>query len=82
VLWVVVVTTSGEWDHALRAAFLRAPNRRYPVYWAARGALGSGASELAIHRSAKAIQSQARTSFSKHFNSEWKRLIKASARIR
>ncbi|PJE43106.1 MAG: hypothetical protein CUR33_07335 [Pseudomonas sp.] len=46
---------SGEWDHALRAAFLRAPNRRYPVYWAARGALGTGACELATHRSAKTI---------------------------
>lgn len=46
---------SGEWDHALRAAFLRAPNRRYPVYWTARGALGSGAQELAAHRAARAI---------------------------
>ncbi len=52
---LIICGWSGEWDHALRAAFLRAPNRRYPVYWAARGALGSGASELAIHRSAKTI---------------------------
>lgn len=52
---LVICGWSGEWDHALRAAFLRAPNRRYPVYWAARGKLGSGASELAIHRSAKEI---------------------------
>src|SRR3546814_2156715 len=45
----------GEWDHALRAAFLRAPNRRYPVYWTARGELGSGAQELGAHRSAKTL---------------------------
>ncbi|WP_186072200.1 SIR2 family protein [Burkholderia gladioli] len=52
---MIICGWSGEWDHALRAAFLRAPNRRYPVYWAARGALGSGASELALHRQAKTL---------------------------
>lgn len=52
---LIVCGWSGEWDHALRAAFLRAPNRRYAVYWAARGALGSGASELAQHRQAKTL---------------------------
>ena len=39
----------------MRAAFLRAPNRRYSVSWATRGTLGSGAQELATHRAAKAI---------------------------
>ncbi len=52
---LIICGWSGEWDHALRASFLRAPNRRYPVYWAARGTLGSGAQELAMHRAAKAI---------------------------
>ncbi|MBU9379014.1 SIR2 family protein [Burkholderia gladioli] len=52
---LVICGWSGEWDHALRAAFLRTPNRRYPVYWSARGSLGTGASELAAHRSAKTI---------------------------
>lgn len=52
---LIICGWSGEWDHALRAAFLRAPNRRYPVYWAARGTLGSGAQELATHRAARAI---------------------------
>lgn len=52
---LIICGWSGEWDHALRAAFLRAPNRRYPVYWATRGALGSGAQELATHRAAKAV---------------------------
>jgi SIR2-like domain len=31
---LIVCGWSGEWDHALRAAFLRAPNRRYSMYWA------------------------------------------------
>ena len=52
---LIICGWSGEWDHALRAAFLRAPNRRYPVYWAARGMLGSGAQELATHRAARTI---------------------------
>lgn len=52
---LIICGWSGEWDHALRAAFLRAPNRRYPVYWAARGTLGSGAQELAIHKAARTI---------------------------
>ena len=52
---LIICGWSGEWDHALRAAFLRAPNRRYSVSWATRGTLGSGAQELATHRAAKAI---------------------------
>lgn len=52
---LIICGWSGEWDHALRAAFLRAPNRRYPVYWAARGTLGSGAQELATQRAARTI---------------------------
>lgn len=52
---LVICGWSGEWDHALRAALLRAPNRRYPVYWATRGALGSGAQELATHRRARPL---------------------------
>jgi len=52
---LIVCGWSGEWDYALRAAFLRAPNRRYGVYWATRDALGTGASELAQHRRAKTV---------------------------
>jgi hypothetical protein len=52
---LIICGWSGEWDHALRAAFLRAPNRRYPVYWAARGALGAGAQELVAHRAARTV---------------------------
>jgi SIR2-like domain len=52
---LIVCGWSGEWDHALRAAFLRAPNRRYSVYWAARGKLASGAQKLVDHRRARTI---------------------------
>jgi hypothetical protein len=52
---LVVCGWSGEWDHALRAAFLRAPNRRYSTFWAARGELGSGAQQLIEHRRARVI---------------------------
>lgn len=33
---LIICGWSGDWDPALRAAVLRAPNRRYPLYWAAR----------------------------------------------
>ncbi len=52
---LIVCGWSGEWDHALRAAFLRAPNRRYPMFWAARGDTGSGAQELIQHRRARVL---------------------------
>lgn len=52
---LIVSGWSGEWDHALRAAFIRAPNRRYTTYWASRGRLGSGAQELVDHRSARVV---------------------------
>lgn len=53
---LIVCGWSGEWDHALRAAFLRAPNRRYAAFWAARGNLGTGAEELIQHRRARVIE--------------------------
>jgi SIR2-like domain len=52
---LVVCGWSGEWDHALRAALLRAPNRRYSVYWATRGTLATGAQDLIDHRRARLI---------------------------
>ncbi len=52
---LIVCGWSGEWDHALRAAFLRAPNRRYSMFWAARGNLGGGAQELVEHRRGRVI---------------------------
>lgn len=53
---LIVCGWSGEWDHALRAAILRAPARRYPLFWATRGGrLGDGAQEIADHRDARVI---------------------------
>src|SRR5690606_12698214 len=53
---LIVCGWSGAWDHALRAAFLRAPNRRYQIYWAARGKPNDGAQELINHRRARLIE--------------------------
>lgn len=33
---LVICGWSGEWDPGLRSAILRAPNRRYPLFWASR----------------------------------------------
>jgi hypothetical protein len=52
---LIVCGWSGDWDHALRAAVLRMPNRRYTVYWAARGHLAAGAQEVVTHRHARVI---------------------------
>jgi hypothetical protein len=52
---LIVCGWSGEWDHALRAAFLRAANRRYPVFWGLRGNAGAGAQELIQHRKARVV---------------------------
>ncbi|MBB6469470.1 NAD-dependent SIR2 family protein deacetylase [Aminobacter lissarensis] len=46
---------SGEWDHALRAAMLRAPNRRFPTFWTLRGEPGIGAAELIGQRKAQPL---------------------------
>lgn len=53
---LIVCGWSGEWDHALRSAILRAPNRRYPTYWVTRGNLGAGAEEIVSNRHAKKVQ--------------------------
>ena len=47
---LVVCGWSGEWDHALRAAIERAPNRRYPIFWASRGDLRGRGAELCSAR--------------------------------
>lgn len=43
---LLAVGWSGEWDTALRSAILRAPSRRYPFFWAARGSVGPLAQDL------------------------------------
>lgn len=52
---LVVCGWSGEWDHALRAAILRAPNRRYSTFWTARGEVGAGAEAIVNQRKAVSI---------------------------
>jgi len=52
---MIVSGWSGEWDLALRAAFLRAPSRRYTTFWTVRGIPGSGAQQLIEHRRARVI---------------------------
>ena len=52
---MIVAGWSGEWDHALRAAFLRAPSRRYPTYWLARGSLTELGQELVTRRRANVV---------------------------
>ncbi|PRB42580.1 hypothetical protein CQ009_26755 [Pseudomonas sp. MYb2] len=52
---LIVAGWSGEWDHALRSAFLRAPNRRYPTFWLARGRLSERGAELVTHRRATVV---------------------------
>ena len=43
---LIICGWSGEWDHALRSAVTRAPNRRYPLFWASRGDLKGKAKDL------------------------------------
>ena len=52
---LIVAGWSGAWDEALRKALLRAPNRRYPTFWAVRGEIGDGAAELIEHRRATTV---------------------------
>ncbi len=47
---LIVCGWSGEWDHALRAAIQRAPNRRYPMFWASRGVLAERGADLCSSR--------------------------------
>lgn len=47
---LVVAGWSAAWDEALRAAILRAPNRRFSMFWAQRGGLAPEAERLIAHR--------------------------------
>jgi hypothetical protein len=53
---LIVAGWSGDWDHALRAAFLRAVNRRYSVFWAVRSKISDAAQILVEHRRARMVQ--------------------------
>lgn len=47
---------SGEWDVALKAAIDRAPSRRFPMYWAARGKPSPSAQALIDRRGGRVVQ--------------------------
>ncbi|VVM69216.1 hypothetical protein PS631_01715 [Pseudomonas fluorescens] len=49
---LIVAGWSGEWDHALRSAFMRAPARRYPTFWLSHAQPVSRGQELIHHRRA------------------------------
>jgi hypothetical protein len=53
---LIVSGWSGDWDPALRAAITRAPNRRYPMFWAARGEPSKVASDIITQRTGKIIR--------------------------
>jgi len=52
---LTVVGWSGDWDTALRDAIVRQPNRRFPLYWAARGAVGPFAHDLLTSRGGRSF---------------------------
>jgi hypothetical protein len=52
---LIVAGWSAQWDDALRSAMERAPNRRYPTFWAARGPMNDAAASLAAHRQARIV---------------------------
>ncbi|MDZ3837409.1 MAG: SIR2 family protein [Rhodospirillales bacterium] len=62
---LIVCGWSGEWDDALRAAILRAPNRRYSTYWTTLGDPGDGAGTLINHRRAAVIRIESADAFFK-----------------
>ena len=52
---LIVCGWSGEWDHALRAAILRNPARRYSMFWATRSEPSDSAAALIAHRNALVV---------------------------
>lgn len=60
---LLVCGWSADWDVALRACIERAPSRRYSMYWAARGALGTSADALLTLRAGHPIPIQGADEF-------------------
>lgn len=52
---LIVCGWSADWDTALRAAITRAPSRRYPLFWAARGDPSDTARDLIRQRDGRVI---------------------------
>ncbi|WP_371422597.1 SIR2 family protein [Tardiphaga sp.] len=60
---LIVCGWSGDWDPALRTAITRAPNRRYPMFWAARGQISPVAQSLIEHRAGRVIKIEGADAF-------------------
>lgn len=60
---LIVCGWSGEWDPALRAAILRAPSRRYPLFWVSRGEPTPLAADLIAARAGRVIKADGADGF-------------------
>jgi hypothetical protein len=60
---LIVCGWSTTWDLALRAAFLRCPNRRFSVFWAIKGTLSPEADGLVKFRQASLIPIESADNF-------------------
>ena len=53
---LIVCGWSSDWDAALRAAIIRAPSRRYPLFWASRADPGPSAKDIIAQRGGKVVR--------------------------
>jgi SIR2-like domain len=60
---LIIAGWSGDWDAALRGAITRAPNRRYPLFFAARGKPSQIAADVVQHRAGRIITIESADSF-------------------
>ena len=60
---LIISGWSATWDHALRNAILRCPNRRYSTFWSIRGDVSPEARDLIRARSAELIPSVSADAF-------------------
>lgn len=60
---LIVSGWSADWDVALRAAIIRAPNRRFSTYWSSRGDPSPTAADLIRHRGGIVVRSSDADSF-------------------
>lgn len=75
---LIVSGWSADWDPALRAALTRAPTRRYPMYWAARGEPSKIATDLIGQRAGGIIRIDSADAFFESL----KRLVSSEADIK
>lgn len=59
----IVCGWSGEWDHALRQAWLRSPGRRFATYWTHLDAPAERAQQIVDHRDALKVRIEGADTF-------------------